>query len=687
MHQDGINQIRYDYSYDSIGRLIRTDISDSTNGTSVGSTEYGYNTRGHLISVSNEIGGNAYSQYYSYSDTGATGALLNAQDGLPTRYTALGKNTDYSYDSLNRLTLRSVKVSDSFNLNNYYEYMTTSRNEEDKSYATTRLETETVAGVPYGYSYSNMGDIMSITRNDDAYKSYTYDALGEMRSETQHTLNRRTNYVYDAFGNISSKTTVNTTTNANVSKVTYNYSKDSDAGWNYLLTSLTFTDYTNSSNNRTETIDYDKIGNPLSYRGATMSWFGRQMRTYNKGNVSANFMYDADGLRSAKGVNGVKTTYQYVGDQLFYEKIGENKTLYYFYDSYGNLSQIYYTFGTGEDASTARYFVTTNAQGDVLGLYNSDGVKVGAYDYDAWGNTRMFVVTQDANGKNVYTQINPETQYLNHIVNVNPIRYRGYYYDSDLGLYYLQSRYYDSEIGRFINSDNVSDSDAGVLGYNTYIYASNNPVKFSDPTGHSIIMSIVLGVVFGAAVNAAFDFIGQYRSTNGFTTGSIDKGSIAKSALIGGLFGGISGGAGGFVSQLSISAFKQGVINAVADGCINVAETAFSAACSKTSLSVRDITFSFASGVASSGFSSFVSNRIQSSNIIDFNSLTKNQKKITLNSLSSGEHITRSMITDNTYITTEAYQRCISSGTLFAEQCSSVAVTISFNLFEEFMYD
>ena len=216
-----------------------------------------------------------------------------------------------------------------------------------------------------------------------------------------------------------------------------------------------------------------------------MSWFGRQMRTYSKGSVSANFMYDADGLRSAKAVNGTITKYQYVGDQLFYEKIGENKTLYYFYDSYGNLSQIYYTFGTGDDASTARYFVSTNAQGDVLGLYNSNGVKVGAYDYDAWGNTRMFVVTQDSDGKNVHTQIDPETQYLNHIVNVNPIRYRGYYYDSDLDLYYLQSRYYDAEIGRFINADSVVSGVGGdVLGSNMFAYCMNNPVNRTDPTGH-----------------------------------------------------------------------------------------------------------------------------------------------------------------------------------------------------------
>ena len=222
-----------------------------------------------------------------------------------------------------------------------------------------------------------------------------------------------------------------------------------------------------------------------------MSWFGRQLRNYSKNGISANFMYDADGLRSAKGVNGVKTTYQYVGDKLYYEKIGNDKTLYYFYDSYGNLANIYYTCGS----SSAIYHVSTNAQGDVIALYNFAGKKVGAYDYDAWGNARVFVVTQDENNKNIHTQIDPETQYLNHIVNVNPIRYRGYYYDSDLDLYYLQSRYYDSEIGRFINADGYITTGQGVLSYNMYSYCLNNPIMSSDNTGQASIFSFFKKIV------------------------------------------------------------------------------------------------------------------------------------------------------------------------------------------------
>ena len=409
-----------------------------------------------------------------------------------------------------------------------------------------------------------------------------------------------------------------------------------------------------------------------------MTWFGRRLRNYSKDGISANFMYDADGLRSAKGVNGVKTTYQYVGDKLYYEKIGNDKTLYYFYDSYGNLANIYYTCGT----SSAIYHVATNSQGDVIALYNFAGKKVGAYDYDAWGNTRVFVVTQDENNKNVHTQIDPETQYLNHIVNVNPIRYRGYYYDSDLDLYYLQSRYYDSEIGRFLNSDNVSDSDAGVLGYNTYIYASNNPIKFSDPSGHSIILSMFLSAVVGAAVSAVSD-IGCQLLNNGFETSKIDWNSVGYSAVVGGIFGGISGGVGGAIAKSGANALTKTVATAVADGCINVAETAFDAVCRKRTLSAGDIVYSFSTGAASSAVGSLISNRVQKGNISSFNSLTKNQKKITLNSHESGQHITRNMLNNDEYLRTTAYQSYISSGTVFAEQASSGILTIFFNLFEE----
>ncbi|MBO5316501.1 MAG: RHS repeat-associated core domain-containing protein, partial [Clostridia bacterium] len=108
---------------------------------------------------------------------------------------------------------------------------------------------------------------------------------------------------------------------------------------------------------------------------------------------------------------------------------------------------------------------------------NNSNTKLASYLYDAWGN---HTVTYH-NGGGILTAI----------VN-NPIRYRGYYYDIDLGLYYLQTRYYDSNIGRFINADGYISTGSGLLGYNMYAYCNNNPVMYVDPSGESIVLIIIL---------------------------------------------------------------------------------------------------------------------------------------------------------------------------------------------------
>ena len=130
------------------------------------------------------------------------------------------------------------------------------------------------------------------------------------------------------------------------------------------------------------------------------------------------------------------------------------------------------------------YYYMRNAQGDVIALYNCYGDINSRYVYDSWG--KLLSVT-NASG----TPITDQTQ----IAHVNPIRYRGYYYDKETGLYYLQSRYYDSEVGRFINADTITDGGAGVLGNNLFIYCANNPVTSSDPSGHWIVKNAIKWVV------------------------------------------------------------------------------------------------------------------------------------------------------------------------------------------------
>ncbi|MDE7083300.1 MAG: RHS repeat-associated core domain-containing protein, partial [Clostridia bacterium] len=114
------------------------------------------------------------------------------------------------------------------------------------------------------------------------------------------------------------------------------------------------------------------------------------------------------------------------------------------------------------------------------------------YIYDAWGNHAVL----DADGKDITD--------IEHIGNLNPFRYRGYYYDVETGLYFLQTRYYDPETGRFISQDSVEYAEPETVnGINLYAYCGNNPVMNIDPTGRSLIAFLLIlgGILVGGVVN------------------------------------------------------------------------------------------------------------------------------------------------------------------------------------------
>ncbi len=117
------------------------------------------------------------------------------------------------------------------------------------------------------------------------------------------------------------------------------------------------------------------------------------------------------------------------------------------------------------------YYYLYNLQGDVTGIYDADGEIVAKYVYDAWGNT----TEMDGSGNSVYDE--------NHVARLNPIRYRSYYYDSEILMYYLQSRYYAPEICRFINADALFVAGSALTGSNMFAYCGNNPVMYCDPAG------------------------------------------------------------------------------------------------------------------------------------------------------------------------------------------------------------
>ena len=114
------------------------------------------------------------------------------------------------------------------------------------------------------------------------------------------------------------------------------------------------------------------------------------------------------------------------------------------------------------------YYYILNGQGDVIAITDASGNVVTEYTYDPWGN--ILSVTGS-----LASTIGAD----------NPLRYRGYFYDSETGLYYLNSRYYDPVTGRFLNADRYAATGQGVLGYNMFAYCGNNPIHYSDPTGHT----------------------------------------------------------------------------------------------------------------------------------------------------------------------------------------------------------
>jgi len=217
-------------------------------------------------------------------------------------------------------------------------------------------------------------------------------------------------------------------------------------------------------------ITYDSIGNPLSYKGFNMGWSGgRQLSTISgNGVTSGSFKYDSNGQRTEKKISGVTTDYYYTGGQLLAENRG-GTTYYYQYDAAGRPAKIFYVSSSG---TATAYYLVSNSRGDIEEIWSGSGNLTARYFYDAFGNVTSI---KNAAGAEITSATN--------IALINPFRYRGYYYDSETGLYYLGSRYYDPATGRFINADGMVDTAQDMHGANMFSYCGNDPVDRSDASG------------------------------------------------------------------------------------------------------------------------------------------------------------------------------------------------------------
>ena len=487
-YDDGTREKTYSYTYNTDGTLAV--FTNHLDGTSI---EYEYDVHGRFISASetsssdpnyrNEYEVNNYDEEGRVTKTASTiNYLANSAYNplyLGYQYTYNNDGTlkeerilssavpttivDYYYDSFNRTTKVFRRLGDFSYITNYTYYQ-----ENNNTNGLVSDVTNTINGTSttYNYEYDSKGNITSISQGGNEV-TYTYDDLGQLIREYDGKFTR--NYIYDDAGNITS---IKVTWYSEVQPEIMSYALNpsfprpitetttltyTDSEWGDLLTSFNGT-----------TITYDEIGNPLSYYNGnayTFTWEGRKLVGAVKGSKTMSFTYNDEDIRTSKTVNGVKHTYYLNGTQIVAEEWGD-KLLVYLYDASGSpIGMMYSTTSYAEGAFDVFWF-DKNLQGDIVAVYNESGTKVATYTYsDAWGDHS---VTYSNGGASTGAQY-------------NPFRYRGYYYDTDLEMYYLQSRYYDDNVCRFINADSALYHN--MLGYNLFVYCENVPVGKIDITG------------------------------------------------------------------------------------------------------------------------------------------------------------------------------------------------------------
>ena len=364
--------------------------------------------------------------------------------------------------------------------------------------------------------------------------SYEYDEFNRLIAEINYAAGKKFAYAYDSAGNVLTKHTYNITNNviaAVASDVTtYGYTNPL---WRDQLTKI---------NNR-YTIEYDAAGNPVKYKDYALEWKGNRLTKFD----NTTFAYDINGLRVKKN----DTHYYLSGDKIIVERRVEDgavKFVYYRYDDSGVCGMNY----DGTD-----YYFRKNIFGDIIEVFASDGTSVASFVYDAYGK----VLTESGT-----------------MASKVPFRYRGYYYDQETRLYYLQSRYYDPATGRFISPDSIEYLDPAVIhGLNLYAYCGNNPVNYSDDTGHMpawlgnlLIAGAGLLLIAGLGI-ATIATGGAAAGVAGAIFAGALKGALICSAIgtvAGGAIGYAADGVDGMLTGMAIGFTVGAVLGAVIGGTI-----------------------------------------------------------------------------------------------------------------------
>ena len=495
-HQRDVTTVYY---YDLTGRLIR---SASDNGSEY---LYEYDLNNNLTKLHQSAGGSDWTTEYTYD-----------KDNRPVTVTVNGKTITDSYNATGTRASRVYGFSTPYTV--ALTYLAGANGSRTAMLQSYRNGSEAA----YTYAYDDNGNVTSITKGS-ASASYTYDSLNQLTRVNDGFTNKTTTYTYDNAGNILERKEYAYTTGelgAPTDTVSYTY----DSAWKDKLVSYDG-----------QTITYDEIGNPLSYRGYTLAWEGKRLQSLSGNNTTASYTYDEQGVRSSKTVNGVTTTFSYNGSLLMAQVQGSGTSQVkqlFSYDANGDVVSVNYN-GT-------EYFYLRNGQNDIVGLMDGSGNRVVEYTYDAWGKLISTTGT-------LATSLGAD----------NPFRYRGYYYDTETGLYYLMTRYYDPEVCRFISADVYMSTGQGVLGGNMWAYCGNSPIVRYEIQGE--FWNIIIGAAAGAIISGAISAISQ-GIENGWD--NINWGSVGVAAATGAISGGLAATGIGVAGQT----IANGVIGAVSGG-------------------------------------------------------------------------------------------------------------------------
>ena len=554
------------YEYDVRNRLVKKTVTGSDLYSSKASDEeFVYDNMGRLTSHTIGIYSGTVLKSTREDIAYVTPDDAANADGRISEYSYFVEGNQVvksvnTYDVLKRISQKAVTLN-AKSISKVFAYDKTRLSEYNDAFGQTSLG-------EYHLTYNQLGRISGQERRIAGSVhtfTYVYDIYGQLIRENNPDLNKSFVYSYDSIGNITSVKEYPYTLGTLPANASSTKSFVYDTARKDRLTSY------NGS-----TITYNSSGCVSSYKGESYSWKNGLLSTITKGSPKPNsasyqscsFTYNSYGQRTKKH-------YQYRSDSIAFEQANPTYITTYSYDHLGRLVRetclVTYLGNTtththslvylydemsvvglmyGYDTSALQtYYYHRNPQGDVVSIHDINGNKVVEYAYDAYGNCTVVHST------------NPE------LSDYNPIRYRGYYYDRETGLYYLNARYYNPEWRRFISSDEPSYLDpTTVNGLNLYVYCGNDPVNYADPSGHFMLSTAVLiGAIIGGVVGLGVGFgivaYNDYKDDGQIFNGSVAWYDYLGATLLGGIIGIVAGGTIGYgVGYLAGGTYSNGLV-------------------------------------------------------------------------------------------------------------------------------